>query len=1785
VVNNLPNRPDTLRAIVLATIALLLVLPGAIGALEMRGSAPAGGNAPSGLDGAAGTEAKFWSSGGRWSAIVVLEQPCVVQWRLGQELRGADPDGLGARAREYDQELLASHRAFKDAMVGAFPEVAFGAEWTVVLNGIALYAPAAALDWATSRAGVARVEQDGEVTVALAQSVPLINADDLWSSKNATGSTVTGKDVVVAVLDTGIDYSHPDLGGTGVRSTDLSSIGSGTHNRIIGGWNFATSSADFWDGHGHGTHCAGIVGANGTVKGVAPDVKFRIYKVLSDAGWGSDSWVISGVEAATDPDDDGDTSDHSDVISMSLGGFGHPDDSLCEACDDAQTAGVLVAVAASNEGPDYETLGSPGSARKVVSVGAMFKDDSLVSFSSIGPSPIMQIKPDVTAPGVYIYSTYRNNGYATMSGTSMATPHVAGAAALLIQSHPSWTSDQVKQSLMGTAKETAYNAYRQGTGRIDALAANNTVAFADPPSVSLGRLSSTANSTEFTINFRNAAASKWTNGTLSLKLRWALTPLYEASGNATDLAATMLKANTTSVNITPGSSFKVKVTVGYDAYEHVGHYLGEAKLTVGGASVRVPIAFYLRSAILLVDDDNTGELSSAPFNNHNPDDTSLMYSIDSSVNVADALVDLAQPFDVIAPLTWYDGPTKSEMSHYRLVIWDCGYDYAPYGTTLTANDRTQLKSFTDGGGKLWLLGSLVLYDLYGSNNLTSLPPSDFARAVMGVGAIQRHSGTPDPIKGAAGTFAASVSYDVSTTFGGYDYGQNVTPADDAFQVLHGSATDLWGATWTNVTSAIARDPGGTKTLLFAFEFGQLASSTDRKVLAEKVLTWFDIAPHGKVSYSGTPKEGTRVAFSASVTDPRTAERYAFDWDFEYGGTTFTKDATGAEVGHVYVDDGSYTLALRVRETRTGLNSPLVTASIIVVNSQPEAHISTSSPGEENREMSFWGNVTDAGVLDTHTWEWDFDYDGTTFDADSTDRNTTHTYLDDGSYTMALRVTDDGGLQSAINTSTVLVRNLPPMGDIFTPGTSDEGKIASFTATTSDPSPLDTVTCRWDFEYDGQSFKEDANGTRVDHVYLDDGIYTVMMRVTDEDGGMNNITLQVTVRNLPPVGSFVASDPVEEGSLLLLNSSVTDPGIRDALTYAWDFDYDGSVFDVDDQSINASHIYLDNGMYTVALRVRDGDGGELLTTRAVTVLNVAPEAHEITVDAPAAEGSPVKLAVRVTDVGHDTFTYAWDFGDGAVSSEATPTHTFDDSGQYTVSVNVTDDDGGWDIASLELTVANVAPTVHVSMTPGHIDENGTVLFWAEGTDPSPRDQAALTYTWNFGDEGLSNERTTLHTYLDDGNFTVTLTVSDGEDVTTFQGFVLVDNLPPSIVASADRDHVLEGESVNFTAKVRDPSPVDTFTATWDFGDGTTSTEASVSHAFVQDGNYIVVLTVVDDESGTNSTTFLVAVANVRPTVTATASSTSIAEGGSIDFSATWTDPGALDEFVLSWDFGDGGGSSSAVTSHTYSENGTYTVIVSVLDDAGGAGSAFFVIDVLNVAPSVTMLPSHTTIDEGGTVVFTASVSDPGVLDVLTYSWDLGDGSPAVHEPQTSHVYVDNGVYRVVLVVLDDDGGRNTSTRNIIVNNVPPTLVASANPLSTTEGKEVQFNATATDITTYDTVSYLWSFGDNTTSTLATTSHVFLLAGAFNVTLIASDDDGGQAIWTVRIEVLPDQDGDGIPDAEDDDRDGDGVKNGDDAYPDDPTRTKSWSSTYLLLLIVVAVVVAVVLYVVARPKRKE
>ncbi|MCX5109851.1 S8 family serine peptidase [Streptomyces sp. NBC_00378] len=326
----------------------------------------------------------------------------------------------------------------------------------------------------TTAAGIDRVWLNGVRRASLDKSVPQIGTPAAWKAG------YTGKGVKIAVLDTGVDATHPDLAG-----------------QILDTKNF-TASPDAKDRVGHGTHVSSIAAGTGAksggkFKGVAPDAKLLEGKVLDDNGFGDDSGILAGMEWAV--------AQGADVINLSLGGSDTPEVDPLEAAVNKLSAdkGVLFAIAAGNEGDAAGTVGSPGSADAALTVGAVDDKDKLADFSSRGPRVgDGAIKPDVTAPGVDITAAAAPGsaidqevgqnppGYLTISGTSMATPHVAGAAALLKQQHPEWKYAELKGALTASTKPGAYSPFEQGTGRIAVDRAIAQTVVADPVSLSFG---------------------------------------------------------------------------------------------------------------------------------------------------------------------------------------------------------------------------------------------------------------------------------------------------------------------------------------------------------------------------------------------------------------------------------------------------------------------------------------------------------------------------------------------------------------------------------------------------------------------------------------------------------------------------------------------------------------------------------------------------------------------------------------------------------------------------------------------------------------------------------------------------------------------------------------------------------------------------------------------------------------------------------------------------------------------------------------------------------------------------------------------------------------------------------------------------------------------------------------------------------------------------------------------------------------------------------------------------
>ncbi|MFE6162689.1 S8 family serine peptidase [Streptomyces sp. NPDC056486] len=326
-----------------------------------------------------------------------------------------------------------------------------------------------------SASGISRVWLDGTRKVNLDKSVPQIGTGKAWEAG------FDGKGVKIAVLDTGVDATHPDLKG-----------------QIAAEKNFSTA-ADAKDHYGHGTHVASTSAGTGAksggkLKGVAPGASLLNGKVLDDEGSGDDSGIIAGMDWAA--------AQGADIVNLSLGGGDEPGIDPLEAAVNklSKDQGILFAVSAGNDG-EPGTIGSPGSADAALTVGAVDGADKLADFSSRGPRVgDSAIKPDVTAPGVDITAAaapgsviekevgQKPEGYLTISGTSMAAPHVAGAAALLKQQHPDWKSAELKGALTSSTKDgsSGYTPYQQGSGRIAVDKAIGQTVIAEPVSLNYG---------------------------------------------------------------------------------------------------------------------------------------------------------------------------------------------------------------------------------------------------------------------------------------------------------------------------------------------------------------------------------------------------------------------------------------------------------------------------------------------------------------------------------------------------------------------------------------------------------------------------------------------------------------------------------------------------------------------------------------------------------------------------------------------------------------------------------------------------------------------------------------------------------------------------------------------------------------------------------------------------------------------------------------------------------------------------------------------------------------------------------------------------------------------------------------------------------------------------------------------------------------------------------------------------------------------------------------------------
>jgi len=939
-------------------------------------------------------------------------------------------------------------------------------------------------------------------------------------------------------------------------------------------------------------------------------------------------------------------------------------------------------------------------------------------------------------------------------------------------------------------------------------------------------------------------------------------------------------------------------------------------------------------------------------------------------------------------------------------------------------------------------------------------------------------------------------------------------ASDGVNLSAGAATPVASCTYTTIGSY-------TVTLQVTDDDGAMDTDT-------VTVTISNAAPNANAGGPYSAVQGAVVTVDGSGSSDPDGSLVSYQWDCDsINGVSFSPASASPVFTCTYASQGTYTVSLLVTDddgaTDTG------TGTVIVTNQAPVAEAGGPYNGNQGVAMpvfAFGSTDPDGTIV---SYEWDCTSDGVYDVVSSSPTGSTCLYPTIGTYTITLRVTDDDGA-IAIDTASALIGNQDPVAAPGGPYSALQGTSVTIDGSASADTDGTIVDFAWDCDAaNGVSLTSTGTSDSIVCPYGAVGTYTVTLQVTDDDGATNTVTTQVIVSNGAPVA--VAGGPYTgtKNVTVTVDGSASSDADGTLVSYAWDCESDG-VIDVTLATPSAGCIYSSIGVFTATLIVTDDDGGTDSDTATVNIPAVNPVADA---GGPYAgiQGVPIALdGSGSSDADGNLVTYEWDCeGDGIYEFSSfnanDVTCTYSATGTYTLQLQVTDDDGLIDTDTAVVTLANILPVADAGGPYTGTEASPVAL---DGTGSGDADGVIVQYSWDCTSDGLPNAILPVPngaacTYVSGGTYTVTLTVTDDDGATdTDTATVVIVSSPP--VASAGGPYTGdEGSLILLDGSGSSDAGGSIVLYEWDCNsDGIYDFSAPQplgnACSYEDEGNYTVTLRVTDDDGDTAVAVATIAVANVAPTLVGPAGPTTGDEGASLNWTANATDPGVNDTLTYSWDFGDGESATGTAVTHTYLQDGLYNLTVTVNDGDGGTDVNTVVVTIGNLPPVLTVWTIPIASDEGQLLNFTAAATDPGVLDVLTYSWDFGDGSVGETGDVVNYAFADDGTFTITLTVTDDGGLSDSVSTVIDVANVDPTITSMTGDLSGFESEVLFWTATATDPGILDVLTYTWDFGDGTTGTGPNPSHAYANEGTYVITLTVTDGDGGIDIETLSVDVL-------------------------------------------------------------------
>ncbi len=804
-------------------------------------------------------------------------------------------------------------------------------------------------------------------------------------------------------------------------------------------------------------------------------------------------------------------------------------------------------------------------------------------------------------------------------------------------------------------------------------------------------------------------------------------------------------------------------------------------------------------------------------------------------------------------------------------------------------------------------------------------------------------------------------------------------------------------------------------------------------------------------------------FSVQFTDASTPSagttNVSWQWDFSNGtGSTLQNPAV------TYPNVGNYTVSLKVTNDK-GCYGSFSKPSYIKITGGLQINFSSPGPNRCRAPfpVTFANASTGPGAL---SYNWTFG-DGSTSNLASP----SHTYAATGLYNVSLAVTSSNGCTDTLRRPAFI--NIQNITTGFTsPDSICTITPASFTNTSS-PAGQSSF---WTFG-DGTT----SMATSPVKGFAASGTYTVQLQQTFS---YCTDSFSRSIKILPrPAAAFSANNTSQ--CKPPLSVMFTDASMN-AISWQWNFG-DGAT----STAQSPSHTYTTYGNFDVTLIVTNTLGCTDTLRKPAYIKIQRPSIGFPTLPQLGCVPYTTSFSANINTLDAVT-SYLWDFGDGATSNAANPSHTYPLQGTYTVSLTITTSTGCTESYALNNAItAGRVPVINIAASPNPVCAFGTVQFTGIASEGD-------TWLWTFGDGATSTQQNPTHVYTDTGSYGVSFSVTNNGCGRTISKPAFIYVKPP-IAAFTFLKNCVNRKQILFTDASVTAAAFGAIGWLWDFGDGITSTLQNPSHVYASFGNYNVSLTATNG-SCSNTKVLPVNVFSESPSLTANI--TTACKTVNINFTAASNNLANIAAY--SWDFANGTTSTAQNPQVVYNASGTFSTTLITTDIYGCKDTAVRNNYIRINGPTARFTIPVDAGCKGFTAPFGNQSSDDGINPIVSWRWNFGDGTSQTFSNGTppQHVYPNAGTYVPQLLVTDAVGCKDSVYYASIVTATSPKALFNAADTLTCLGSTLQFINGSSAIG----ASYAWAFGDGTTSTQAAPGHIYTATGLYSVTLKLVDQYG-------------------------------------------------------------------------------